>query len=71
LAGPAHGAFTLIGLAIEDAVTRQVVERYTLARQLQPVRFLGSIRTTEWLLDRPPLAPRWPDTSTRRWNGIT
>ncbi|HSB80329.1 MAG TPA: hypothetical protein VLM91_16230 [Candidatus Methylomirabilis sp.] len=56
LAGPAHGAFTLIGLTIEDAVARQVVERYTLARQLQPVRFLGSLRTTEWLLDRPPLA---------------
>lgn len=56
LAGPAQGAFTLIGLTIDDAAARQVVERYTLARQLQPVRFLGTIRTTEWLLDRPPLA---------------
>lgn len=32
------------------------MERYTLARQLQPVRFHGTLRTTEWLLDRPPLA---------------
>jgi hypothetical protein len=56
LAGPAHGAFTLIGLTIDDTAARQVVERYTIARQLQSVRFIGSIRTTEWLLDRPPLA---------------
>jgi hypothetical protein len=32
------------------------VERYTLARSLQPVRFLGTVRTTDWLLDRPQLA---------------
>lgn len=55
-AGPVHGSFRLIGLTIEDAVARQVVERYTIARQLQPVRFLGTLRTIEWLLDRPPLA---------------
>jgi hypothetical protein len=31
------------------------VERYTLTRSLQPVRFLGTVRATEWLLDRPQL----------------
>jgi hypothetical protein len=55
-AGPVHGSFRLIGLTIEDAVARQVVEHFTIARQLQPVRFLGTLRTIEWLLDRPPLA---------------
>jgi len=47
---------TLIGLAIDDPVTRDVVERYTLTRNLQPVRFFGTVRITDWLLDRPHLA---------------
>ncbi len=55
-ASQARGAFTLIGLAIEDAATRQVVERYTLARHLKPVRFIGTLRTTDWVMDRPPFA---------------
>jgi len=38
------------------SVTRDVVERYTLTRNLQPVRFLGTVRITDWLLDRPHLA---------------
>jgi hypothetical protein len=33
-----------------------VVERYTLARQLKTVRFVGTLKTTDWVLDRPPLA---------------
>jgi hypothetical protein len=56
LASLAEAAFTLGGLAVEDPATRDVVERHTLARSLQPVRFLGTVRTTEWLLDRPGLA---------------
>jgi len=55
-APPAHGAFRLIGLSIEDAATREVVERYSLARQLPPVRFPGTLRITEWLLERPAFA---------------
>jgi hypothetical protein len=55
-AAPAHGVFRLIGLTIEDAATREVVERYSLARQLPPVRFPGTLRTTEWLLERPAFA---------------
>jgi hypothetical protein len=48
--------FTLLGLAIQDPATRQVVEQFTLARQLPPVRFVGTLRTTDWLMDRPPFA---------------
>ena len=56
LASQAAGAFRLIGLAIEDSATREVVERYTLARQLKPVRFIGTLKTTDWMMDRPPFA---------------
>ncbi len=56
LATQARGASTLIGLPVEDAATREVVERYTLARQLKTVRFIGTLKNTEWLLDRPPFA---------------
>ena len=56
LASVAAATSTLIGLTIDDPITRDVVERYTLARNLQPVRFLGTVRTTDWLLDRPQLA---------------
>jgi hypothetical protein len=56
LASVARATVTLIGLTIDDPVTRDVVERYTLVRNLQPVRFLGTVRTTDWLLDRPHLA---------------
>jgi len=55
-AGQERGAFTLIGFPIEDPATRDVVERYTLARQLQTVRIIGTLKTTNWVLDRPPLA---------------
>ena len=56
LSTQAHGASTLIGLPVDDAATREVVERYTLAHQLKTVRFIGTLKNTEWLLDRPPLA---------------
>jgi hypothetical protein len=56
LASVAEATSTLIGLTIDDPITRDVVERYTLTRNLQPVRFLGTVRTTDWLLDRPRLA---------------
>jgi hypothetical protein len=46
----------LVGVAVEDAPTRRVVERPTVARRLPPVRYLGTRLTTEWLLERPPLA---------------
>ncbi len=52
----APGASTLLGLPFNDAATRAVVEGYTLARQLKTVRFMGTIKTTEWVMDRPPLA---------------
>jgi hypothetical protein len=56
LASVAEATFTLIGFTIEDPATRDVVERYTLARTLQPVRFLGTVRSADVLLDRPTLA---------------
>jgi hypothetical protein len=56
LAAVAEASFLLVGLTINDPVTREVVERYTLTRHLQPVTFLGTVRATEWLLDRPQLA---------------
>jgi len=52
----ARGALTLIGFPVEDLATRDVVERYTLARQLQTVRIIGTLKITNWILDRPPLA---------------
>lgn len=52
----AEATFNLIGLAVDDPVTRDVVERYTLTRDLQPVRLQGTVRTVDWLLDRPHLA---------------
>ena len=56
LAAQAPGASTLIGLPIEDPATREVVQEYTLARQLKTVRFIGTLKNTEWIMDRPPLA---------------
>lgn len=48
--------FRLIGLAVEDRFTREVVEKPTIVHSLKPVRFLSTLRTTEWLLAHPPLA---------------
>jgi hypothetical protein len=58
LAPHTGAAATLIGLPVpnDDAATRKVIEGYTLARQLKPVRFVGTLRITDWTLDRPPLA---------------
>ena len=52
----ARGAFTLIGFPIDDPATREVVEEYTLARQLKTVRIIGTLKITNWVLDRPPFA---------------
>jgi hypothetical protein len=56
LAASAQNAFTLIGLTIDDSATRNVVEAHTLTRDLPPVRFLGTIKLADWLLDRPAFA---------------
>ena len=56
LVSSAQAAFTLIGLSIDDSATRNIVEGRTLARDLPPVRFPGTLRTADWLLDRPALA---------------
>jgi hypothetical protein len=56
LATQVQGASTLMGLTIDDAPTREVVEQYTLARQLKTVRFIGTLKNTEWIMDRPPFA---------------
>ncbi len=56
LASGAEAVFTLNGVTVTDLPTREVVEKYTLARNLQPVRFHGTTRVADWLLDRPDLA---------------
>ena len=56
LAVSVQGAFTVIGLTIDDSATRNVVEGRTLFRDLPPVRFLGTIKLADWLLDRPAFA---------------
>ena len=56
LTASAQGAFSLIGLTIDDSATQNVVETHTLARDLPPVRFLGTTRLADWLLDRPAFA---------------
>ena len=55
-AGQARGVLTLVGFPIDDPATREVVEEYTLARQLKPVRIIGTQKITNWILDRPPFA---------------
>ena len=56
LLSSAQAAFTLGGLSIDDSATRNIVAGRTLARDLSPVRFPGTLRTADWLLDRPALA---------------
>ena len=56
LASLAQPVFTLIGLTIDDSATRNIVEGRTLARDLPPIRFPGTVRIADWLLDRPALA---------------
>jgi hypothetical protein len=41
---------------VTDGPTQEVVERYTLARHLNPVRFIGTLRIVDWVMDRPSLA---------------
>jgi len=52
----ARALSTVIGLPLSDPAARAVVEEYTLARQLKPVRIVGTLRSTDWLMDRPILA---------------
>jgi hypothetical protein len=52
----ARAVLTVIGLPVTDTATRTVIEEYTLARQLKPVRIDGTLRITDWLMDRPILA---------------
>jgi hypothetical protein len=44
------------GFALHDPLARQVFEEPTLVRELAPVRFVGTFRTTDWLMDQPPIA---------------
>jgi hypothetical protein len=52
----ARALLTVIGLPLSDSAARAVIEEYTLARQLKPVRFAGTLKTADWLMDRPVLA---------------
>jgi hypothetical protein len=52
----ARALLTVSGLPVSDPAVRTVIEEYTLARQLKPVRFAGTLRTADWLMDRPVLA---------------
>ncbi len=47
---------TLIGLTINDEAARYVIEHHTLSHKLKTVKYIGSIKTTDWVLDRPPFA---------------
>ncbi|MBI3599407.1 MAG: hypothetical protein HY097_02040 [Nitrospinae bacterium] len=47
---------TLIGLTIDDEAARYVIEHHTLVHKIKTVKYIGSIKTTDWVLDRPPLA---------------
>ncbi len=50
------GAVTVGELHVEDPVAAAAIDEPTLVRQLPPVRFAGTARATEWLLDRPEIA---------------
>jgi hypothetical protein len=54
--GQAAAATAALDPAIADPSARDVIERHTVARQLQPIRFLGTLTTMNWLMDRPALA---------------
>ncbi len=71
LTSQARGASTLLGFPIEDAATREVVEGYSLARQLKTVRLIGTVKNTDWMLDRPPFSAtlaRHLDSSLERYH---
>jgi hypothetical protein len=71
LTSQARGVSTLIGLPIDDAATREVVEGYSLARQLKTVRLIGTVKNTDWMLDRPPFSAtlaRHLDSSLERYH---
>ena len=56
LTSQVHGVTSLMNLAFDDAPTREVIQQYSLARQLKTIRIVGSLRNTDWLMDRPPFA---------------
>ncbi len=56
LAAGGRAAVVLGGLAISDPPAEGVVESPTIVRSLQPVRIPSTLRTIEWLLDRPVIA---------------
>ena len=71
LTSQARGVSTLNGLPINDSATLEVVEGYSLARQLKTVRFIGTVKNTDWMLDRPPFAAtlaRHLDSSLERYH---
>jgi hypothetical protein len=49
-------AVTVGALHVEDPVAASTIDEPTLVRQLPPVRYVGTPRATEWLLDRPQIA---------------
>jgi hypothetical protein len=55
-AGVGRATVMLGGIEIPDAATQAVIEKPTLVRSLQPIRFPGTLRTTDWLLDHPVIA---------------
>ncbi len=56
LATQGRAVSTLMSLAAEDAPSREVIEQYTLARQLKTVRMMGTLKNTDWIMDRPAFA---------------
>jgi hypothetical protein len=55
-ASEANLSLRLLDFEIEDPAVRRVVERYTIHREMEQVRFLGRREYEEFLLDRLPLA---------------
>lgn len=43
-------------LVVDDPAARLTLDEPTLSRELAPVRFAGTLRTAEWLLDHPQIA---------------
>ena len=79
VATQAHAASTLLGLPITDPAAREVVQGYTLSRQLRTIRFIGTLKATDWMMDRPAFAatlarhlhpPLEPYHVTDKGNGV-
>lgn len=79
VATQARAASTLLGLPITDPAAREVIEGYTLSRQLKTIRFIGTLKATDWMMDRPAFAatlarhlhpPLEPYHVTDKGNGV-